>query len=331
MSENKAVAIKKETIDIVLSKVKEFQNNGELKFPANYIPENALKSAWLQVQEVVDRNGKPALEVCTRNSVGNALLKMVVQGLNPDKAQCYFIVYGKKLLLQRSYFGSMHVAKTVDLNIADIYAKTVYQDDEFEYEIRHGKEVVTKHIQKLSNIHKDKIIGAYATIVYKDGRELSTVMTFEQIKQAWAQSPMRPVDEKGNVKANGTHDKFTADMAEKTVINKACKYVINASDDSTIAARYAKQTDIDFAEAEVEEEIADNANQEFIDIEDAIEVEGTIETEEETATVEGEPDAPEPQQKETPKQSTKATGRQRNQDQEQPRNLVDMAEEGPGY
>ena len=160
----------------------------------------------------------------------------------------------------------MHVAKMVDPNIVDIYAQTVYADDDFEYEIHHGKEVVTKHVQKLQNIQADKIIGAYATIVYKDGRELSTVMTFDQIKQAWKQSQMKPVDDKGNIKAGSTHDKFTADMCEKTAISKACKYVINSSSDKSIVGRFAREMDAELKEAEIDQEITDNANQEFIDI-----------------------------------------------------------------
>ena len=94
------LAVRKETIDIVTARVREFQNKGELYFPSNYVPENALKSAWLTIQETEDKNRKPALEVCTKESIANALLSMVIQGLNPDKKQCYFIVYGNKLQLQ---------------------------------------------------------------------------------------------------------------------------------------------------------------------------------------------------------------------------------------
>lgn len=264
--QNLAVA-KKETIDIVTAKIKQFQDNGEIQFPANYSPQNALKSAWLMIQETVNMNKEPVLSVCTQASVANSLLSMVIQGLNPDKKQCYFIAYGKKLMLQRSYFGSMHVAKTVDPSIKDIYGKAVYEDDEFEYEIRHGKEIITLHKQKLANIQKEKIVGAYATILYEDGRELSTVMTFDQIKQAWKQSQMKPVDDKGVVKVGSTHDKFTADMAEKTAISKVCKYVINSSDDKSIVARYARFMESESKEAEVEAEIAEHANSEVIDIE----------------------------------------------------------------
>lgn len=263
---NEIALFKKTDMEAITKRVQQFINNGELTLPADYSPENAMKSAWLMLQETVDRDKRPALQVCTRESVYNALLGMAVQGLNPDKKQCYFIVYGNKLMCQRSYFGSMHVAKMVDPDIVDIYAQTVYADDEFEYEIRHGKEVVTKHVQKLQNIQPDKIIGAYATIVYKDGRELSTVMTFDQIKQAWKQSQMKPVDDKGNIKAGSTHDKFTADMCKKTVINKACKYVINSSSDKSIVGRFAREMDAELKEAEIDQEITDNANQEFIDI-----------------------------------------------------------------
>jgi recombination protein RecT len=318
---NTQVAVsKKETIDIVTARIKQFQEKGELYSPPNYSPENALKSAWLMVQETVDKDGKPALDVCSQASVANSLLSMVVQGLNPDKKQCYFIVRGKKLYAQRSYFGSIHVAKMVDPNIVDVYAKTVYEDDEFEYEIKHGKEIVTLHKQKLSNIKKDKIAAAYATILYADGRELSTVMTIEQIKQAWKQSPMHPVDEKGNIKAGSTHDKFTADMCEKTATNKACKYVINTSDDKSIVAKYAKMMDAELAEAEVEAEIDENANKEMIDITDASYTVGDAEEEAEK---------PEENVKNIPTENPPKQDKK--QQKEAPDSLLDMAEEGPGY
>lgn len=314
---NKAAAMavkKRETIDIVTAKIKEFQNKGELYFPPNYAPENALKSAWLMLQETVDKDDKPALEVCTQASIANALLRMVVLGLNPDKDQCYFIVYGKKLLCQRSYFGSMHIAKTVNPNIADINGKVVYEGDEFEYEIHYGYEKVTTHKQKLSNIHKDKIIAAYGTILYKDGETKSCVMTMDQIKQAWKQSPMKPIDDKGNIKPGTTHDKFTADMCIKTAINKVCKFVINSSDDKSIVARFAREMDKELQEATIETEIAENANKELIDFEDAVEAEYTP-----AEPTEGKP-SNESEDKEKPKTTN----------EKEPQQMA-LGEEGPGY
>lgn len=266
------LAVRKETIDVVTAKVKEFQNKGELYFPSNYVPENALKSAWLMIQETEDKNKKLALEVCSKESIANALLSMVIQGLNPDKKQCYFIVYGNKLQMQRSYFGSMAVAKSVNSCIDDIYGMVVYEDDEFEYEIIKGKKIVTKHKQKLQNVQKEKIVAAYACVLYKSGKEDSEVMTIDEIKQAWKMSKMYPVDEKGNIKGGSTHDKFMSEMCIKTVINRICKPIINSSSDSNIIAKFAAQTDSDFRESEIQEEIEENANKQVIDISPAQDV-----------------------------------------------------------
>ncbi|EUN40991.1 hypothetical protein U510_02400, partial [Staphylococcus aureus F13027] len=86
--------------DNVLSRVKTLEAQGDLQFPANYSPENAMKSAMLQLQELKGskKDGyKPALEFATSTSIANALMDMVVQGLNPAKNQGYFIMYGDKV------------------------------------------------------------------------------------------------------------------------------------------------------------------------------------------------------------------------------------------
>ena len=157
---NNALVVKRETVDIVVDRVKEFENTGELTFPLNYIPQNALKSAWLILQETQNMDHKFVLDHCTKDSIANALLSMVVQGLNPDKKQCYFIAYGQKLMLQRSYFGSIVVAKMVNPDIEDVFGEAVYEGDEFEYSKVRGKTVVTKHNQKIENVSKSKIIAA---------------------------------------------------------------------------------------------------------------------------------------------------------------------------
>lgn len=258
--------VKKDVVDVVSNKVREFTNTGELALPANYSPENAMKSAWLLLQETQDRNKKQALDVCTKDSVANALLDMVVQGLNPAKKQCYFIVYGNKLQLHRSYFGTMHVTKSVDSNIDDIVADVVYQDDEFAYSKLRGKTVITSHNQKLANVDKTKIIAAYCTVIYKDGKEDSTIMTMDEIKQAWKQSKMSPIDDKGNISASSTHGKFTAEMAKKTVINKACKRIINSSNDDNLIINAFQKSENLPTEERVENEISEKANQQVIDV-----------------------------------------------------------------
>ena len=193
--------VKADTVDVVAAKVRKFQENGELHFPANYSPENAMKSAWLCIQETKDRNSRPALEVCTKSSIANALLNMVVQGLNPAKKQCYFIVYGNQLTLQRSYFGAIHIAKTVDPSIEDVTAHVVYEDEVESVDIQtvDGYDVVVGHrknpfrkpgsseIVGVGFDKSDAILG-----LIEDGHLLATmaqnpdVMGYEGVKAAVA-------------------------------------------------------------------------------------------------------------------------------------------------
>jgi len=260
--------IKKDVVDVVAGKVKQFTEAGELHLPANYSPDNAMKSAFLILQDTVDRNKQPVLSVCTKDSIANSLLSMCVQGLNPGKQQGYFLAYGKQLVFQRSYFGAMAVAKMVDPSITDIVAEVIYKSDTLKYSILNGKKTITEHLQDFGNIDSVNIIGAYAMVIGKGGIVRDTVLsTMDEIKQAWKQSQVKPVNDDGSIKKGSTHDKFTADMAKKTVINKLCKPIINSSSDQTILGQYAQQAESIVAEAQLEENIAENANKDVIDIE----------------------------------------------------------------
>lgn len=256
-------------VDGVLKKVNEFVNEGTLNLPTDYSPGNALRSAWLILQDLTDKDGKPALEVCTRDSVAHSLLKMTVEGLNPEKKQAYFIVYGKKLQCQRSYFGSQVLAKRVNPNIADFPAQVVYAGDTFDVEVVRGKTRIRRHLMKNWGSPKSEIVGAYCDVVDKNGKTISTtLMTIEQIKQAWAQSKMKPVADDGNIKTGTTHDKFTVDMCIKTVISKACKPIINGSSDAGLLGKFI-QDEIDRerpAEERLDEEMAEEANAKVIDV-----------------------------------------------------------------
>jgi recombination protein RecT len=266
MTEKNSLAlVKKDTVDIVAAKVKQFQENGELHFPANYSPENAMKSAWLILQTVQDRNKQPALQVCTKDSIANALLDMVVQGLNPAKKQGYFIVYGNQLVFQRSYFGTMAVTKRVT-GAKDIDAAVIYEGDEVDYEMENGRIVNLKHKQKFGNINKEKIQGAYGTIVMPDGRVYHELMTIDEIRQAWSKAQFWGKDQKIE-KQGSTHEEFKQEMAKKTAINRACKKFLNSSDDGSLVMKHINSADEVAEEAQLEEEIKQNANSEVIDVE----------------------------------------------------------------
>jgi recombination protein RecT len=289
--------IKRSVVDVVKGKVDQFISNGELFLPKNYSPDNAMKAAWLTLQQTVDRDKRPVLEVCTRDSIANALLDMVVQGLNPIKSQCYFIAYGKVLTCQRSYFGSMAVAKAVQPKIDDFAFAVVYEGDKFTYGIHNGKKSITEHQQSIENIDKKKILAAYCIALDAEGSPFKTeIMTIDEIHQAWRQSQMNPFDDKGGLKQASTHGRFTADMAMKTVVNKCCKAIINASSDNALLLDTIKKNQDLADRAAAETEIEDEANKgEVLDVEA------------ETVTEEPAPDpAQEPEkQEELPKEEQK--------------------------
>lgn len=272
---NSLALIKQNTVDVVANRVRQFQANKELHLPANYSPDNAMKSAWLILQELTDRNNNLVLQTCTPASIANSLLDMVVQGLNPEKKQCYFIAYGKNLVCQRSYFGTMALAKQVDKTIGDIVAEVVYQSDKLVYKIIKGKKVVTDHEQALENIDKDKIIAAYCMVLDKNGEIMRCeIMTMDQIKQAWKQSKMNPVQDNGQIKAGSTHGKFAEEMCKKTVINKTCKPIINSSADNHLLIESVQRADDAVDEAAFAEEVEEHANGDVIDVEPSQEAPG---------------------------------------------------------
>lgn len=237
----------------VLDRIKSYQEDGSLTLPTDYAVANHLKSAWLVLQEVKDRNDKLALAVCTKDSIANALLDMVLQGLAVSKKQGYFIVFGNKLTFMRSYFGTTALAKKVSSDISDPVANVIYEGDEFAYSIdpKTGLTEVLKHEQKLDNINLGKIKGAYCIVTNGDKTQV-TIMTMEQIRNSWNQ---------GTVKGgSGAHKNFTDEMCKKTVIGRACKLIINSSSDGWLYEDKKDESDSDTPGEQKTAEVKESIN-----------------------------------------------------------------------
>ena len=247
-----AALVKFENVaDQVLEKVNRFTEDGGLVLPKNYSVSNNLKSAWLILQDTQDRSDNPVLKVCTKASIANALFDMVLQGMSVSKNQGYFIPYGDKLEFQRSYFGTVALAKRVRGGITtEPVANVIYEGDEFVYTIdpNSGLIKVIKHDQKLENIDDTKIKAAYAIATYADGKTQTTIMTIDQIRKAWNQGAT-----KGQSPA---HKNFPAEMCKKTVIGRACKMVINSSDDAWLYDGKKDEDDVDVAQRQRDAEVA---------------------------------------------------------------------------
>ncbi|GET06794.1 hypothetical protein SY212_18240 [Ligilactobacillus agilis] len=221
--QNQVALLQKDITDQVSKRITELEQTG-LALPANFNAQNALKAAFFTLDKTKDRSSRPALEVCTKASIANALLDMVTQGLSPAKTQCYFIVYGNELQMQRSYFGTVTALKRLS-DVEDIYAEVIHEGDEFEIDADEmGRTRVAKFKPSFANLDKP-LIGAFAVIKKSDDSLVYTIMTKTEIDKSWSQS---------RNKNNHVQENFSQEMAKRTVINRAAKMFINTSDDSDL-------------------------------------------------------------------------------------------------
>lgn len=242
--------------DQVIARVENLTKAG-FTTPKDYNFVNAIKASMLVLQELKDKNGKPALDVCTQASVATALFEMSTKGLDASKKTCYFIVRGDKLCMHESYFGKVLQVKRIYPNF-DPHPVVIHDGDEFVYEIdpMTGCKKLVKHIQRLENIDKD-FVGAYMYLPTANGGQDLYIMSRKQILTAWSKSSSRE---------QATHKAFSEKMVAKTLVNSGCNMIINSTPDLAYASnedengeeynehQIADHTITDFEEAEVVEE-----------------------------------------------------------------------------
>ena len=257
----------------VIGNLNRLQEQG-LEMPPGYSPQNALKSAFF---ELTNNSGGNLLQLAannpeTKTSISNALLDMVIQGLSPAKKQCYFIKYGNKVQLMRSYFGTMAVLDRVTGG-AEITPVVVREGDVFEIAMDGPDLVVAKHETSFENLDND-IKAAYVVIKLANGKEVTTVMTKKQIDKSWSKA-----------KTKNVQNDFPEEMAKRTVINRAAKYLINTSND-TLENEFERKD----VTPEREEQTAVLEEKIFTNNKKVIEQENDIERITRVADVPGQPD-----------------------------------------
>jgi recombination protein RecT len=215
------VAVKSNVGDMVIARVNTLCEAG-FNMPKDYNYVNAIKMSVLKLQELKDKNGNSALEVCTPASIQTALFRMCCNGLNAALNQVYFIVRGNVLCDQHSYFGRVLMVKRIYPEWTPVPV-VIREGDIFEYAIdaKTGKKYVVKHEQKLENIDNG-FVGGY---MYLPDGELY-VMTRKQIMTAWSKSSSRE---------QTTHKQFDEKMVQKTLVNSGCNMIINSTPEYQIS------------------------------------------------------------------------------------------------
>ncbi|MGG8343403.1 recombinase RecT [Streptococcus uberis] len=204
----------KQVTSSVSTRINEMKDNEGLMIAPNYSVSNALSSAYYAL-----KNG--GLLNKDQDSIYNALLDMVTQGLSPAKNQCYFVPYGNTVKLTRSYFGTMKVVKQLT-EVKDIYAEVIYKGDDFKIKNENGRKVFVSHETDWMNADNE-IVGAYCIIEKEDGEKILTVMTKKEIDKSWSKA-----------KTKNVQNDFPQEMAKRTVINRAAKQFFNTSDDNDL-------------------------------------------------------------------------------------------------
>ena len=209
----------KQITSSVATRIGEMKSEGLMIAP-NYSVNNALSSAYYALKNSSSGN---LLQQCSQESVYNALLEMVTQGLSPAKKQCYFIKYGSDVQLRMSYFGTIKVTKDLQ-DVKEVTPNVVYEGDTLEIAVENGRKKLVKHETDWQNAD-NPIIAAYCIITRTDGEEFFEVMTKKQIDKSWSKAKTK------NVQID-----FPDQMAMRTVINRAAKMFINTSNDSDLFA-----------------------------------------------------------------------------------------------
>lgn len=229
-------AIAKKTIaDSILNQFSELQAQGQLSFPKDYPIGNQLKLIYANI---VDKG----LQACEPLSVANAIVETVLQGLDVSRTQCYYINYGNKCTMFRSYFGDVAVAKRTGL-VKDIFAKPIYQDDEFEISSDElGRDYVVKHVSPFENRDKE-IIGGWARAIMNDGTYRDCIMTKKEIESSWSMTKA-----KNN---NQFQNNFKQEATKRTTIRRLVKMIFNTDmlttdEQKSILASFSRSTDNEY-------------------------------------------------------------------------------------
>lgn len=206
--------------DDLLGNLTELANDGMLFIPENYSVGNALKSA---MSKILTSDQADKLLACTAESKKQALTEYIVQGLDASKTQAYFIPYGNKMVMMRSYFGDVAVAKRTGL-VKDVYAVVIYDGDEIEIGFdEYGRKTLISHKTKFENQDND-IVGAYAVIVGINGYKAYDFMTRKELEASWKMSKMP---------TGKLHTDYKQEAAKRTVIRRAVKMIFNTSLNTT--------------------------------------------------------------------------------------------------
>ena len=193
----------KTIFDIIQAGAKQF---------ATALPKHINTDRFVRIAITTIRQN-PKLAQCSQESLLGALMVSAQLGLEPGTlGQCYLIPYGRECQFQIGYKGMIELLRRSG-QLKDIYAYSVYENDDFE--ITYGLDRNLIHKPNLEN--KGNFLGCYCVAILKDDTRAFEYMTKEEI-EAHAKKFSKTF-------GNGPWKTDFEAMAHKTVVKKMLKWL----------------------------------------------------------------------------------------------------------
>lgn len=193
----------KTIFDIIQAGAKQF---------ATALPKHINTDRFVRIAITTIRQN-PKLAQCSQESLLGALMVSAQLGLEPGTlGQCYLIPYGRECQFQIGYKGMIELLRRSG-QLKDIYAYSVYENDDFE--ITYGLD--RNLIHKPNLVNKGNFLGCYCVAILKDDTRAFEYMTKEEI-EAHAKKFSKTF-------GNGPWKTDFEAMAHKTVVKKMLKWL----------------------------------------------------------------------------------------------------------
>lgn len=209
----------------------------------------AIISMALKMNETLDKAGRKAIDICTKESIMQVAQEVLVKKLDLMKNQGALIVRGDKLKLQPQYQGNVKRALELNPFLDHFNFMPIYKDDKITMKVLNdGKLEITNHETSFNNIGNSNLVGGYVRAISKDGSVYMTeIMNMEQIKIAWSKSSS----------SQSVHKEFPLKMIRKTLLNSICSWLINTTGEKE------ENFDENYTEEHHNMDIEINENQEY--------------------------------------------------------------------
>ena len=179
---------------------------------ATALPKHINSDRFVRIAITTIRQN-PKLAQCNQESLLGALMVSAQLGLEPGVlGQCYLIPYGRECQFQIGYKGMIELLRRSG-QLKDIYAYSVYENDEFE--MAYGLNRDLKHKPNLQD--RGNFIGCYCVAVLKDDARAFEYMTKDEIEAHGKKF--------SKTYGNGPWKTDFEAMAHKTVVKKMLKWL----------------------------------------------------------------------------------------------------------